>query len=175
MPLILAASGEADASKHCRLSKQLFWAHDNACLDEALAYLNGIPADEWSVGSPGQWHQEFYPSSSRHLPWSFESKDRVEAEAAANAIEALRVRWPEIAGAEISNATKPLWFTGAKRRRLVVEARFDLTPPWGTWTTLDIGENRRSFTRLRTAINAAIKPLEVDHIDFVPMSISPSE
>lgn len=61
MPLILAASGESDASKHRRLSEQLAWALDNACLQEAFDFLGHLPADEWNVCPPDQWHQESYP------------------------------------------------------------------------------------------------------------------
>jgi len=41
------------------------------------------------------------------------------------------------------------------------------TPPWGAWSSLPVNEEtRRKFTRFRAAINAAIAPHEVDHVDF---------
>ena len=39
--------------------------------------------------------------------------------------------------------------------------------PWGTWTASASKDAKRSFTRLRASINAAISPVEVDHIDFI--------
>ena len=39
VPMILAAFGESDASKHRRLGEQLEWALENNCLDEAIQYL----------------------------------------------------------------------------------------------------------------------------------------
>ena len=64
--------------------------------------------------------------------------------------------------------TKPLRFTGKKKRRLVVRADEKHAPPWGGWNALAPGENRRAFTHLRSAINRAISPLQVDQIDFEP-------
>ena len=37
--------------------------------------------------------------------------------------------------------------------------------PWGTWTAFASKDAKRSFTRLRASLNAAISPVEVDHID----------
>jgi hypothetical protein len=39
VPMILAASGESDDSKHRRLASQLQWALENGCLEAALKYL----------------------------------------------------------------------------------------------------------------------------------------
>jgi hypothetical protein len=62
VPLILAASGESNASKHHRLSTQLEWALENGCIDEALRYLKSLPAEKWNSCSPGKWFNESYPS-----------------------------------------------------------------------------------------------------------------
>jgi hypothetical protein len=76
-------------------------------------------------------------------------------------------RWPEIVGKEISKITRPLAFTGAKARRLIVSADASATPPWGEWSCLsDNIAKRRTFTKFRAEINKAIVPHEVDHIDF---------
>lgn len=99
-PLILAASGESDASKHRRLRQQLEWADRHDLLDEAIARLVAIPIEQWNASSPESWNQDSYP------------------------------------------------------------------PPWGSWLSLARGGSRRAFTRFRAAVNAAIKPHEVDHIDF---------
>ena len=59
-PLILAASGESNASKHQRLSKQLEWALDHHCLDEALSFLTRLHSDQWSSGSLEKWNENSY-------------------------------------------------------------------------------------------------------------------
>src|SRR6267378_1882004 len=61
-------------------------------------------------------------------------------------------------------------FSGRKQRRSVVEADASYKPHWGGWDWLVKGPDRRAFTRLRTAINAFISPLEVDHVDFTPLA-----
>ena len=61
VPLILAASGESDASKHTRLGRQLQWATDNGCAEEALTWLRSVPVDGWNSSPPARWHQTSYP------------------------------------------------------------------------------------------------------------------
>jgi hypothetical protein len=58
-PLILAASGESDESKHNRLLQQLQWALDQSYLDEALNYLKRLSID-WNVGSLDDWNKSSY-------------------------------------------------------------------------------------------------------------------
>ena len=60
VPLILAASGESDASKHERLSVQLEWALDHHCLDEAIEFLNKLSRDQWNSGSLENWNKSGY-------------------------------------------------------------------------------------------------------------------
>ena len=62
VPLILAASDESNASKHRRLSAQLYWAQENGCIEDALRYLSNIPVEEWNSCPLEQWNQESYPS-----------------------------------------------------------------------------------------------------------------
>jgi hypothetical protein len=100
------------------------------------------------------------------LEWTFDPKPRVERAHREAAIERLRSHWHEIADDQLSRVTQPLRLTGAKGRRLLVRAQATASPPWGSWTTLLAGEERRSFSRFRAAINAALAPLVVDHIDF---------
>lgn len=165
VPLILAASDESNATKHYRLSAQLYWAQEYGCIEDALRYLKDIPAEQWNSCSLEQWNQDSYPNW--HWGWTSDPKPKSSAESAAHAIEILRARWDEVAGQELRGVTSPLRFEGAKGRRLVILAKREASPPWGTWTSLDQGENRKLFTRFRAAVNAAIEPLEVDHIDFV--------
>lgn len=60
VPLILAASGESDASKHHRLSKQLEWALEHGCLKEAIAFLNALSPDKWNSGTLENWNKDSY-------------------------------------------------------------------------------------------------------------------
>jgi len=60
-PLILAASGESNGSKHRRLASQLEWALENKCLDEALQFLREVPADQWNSGWLERWEEDGYP------------------------------------------------------------------------------------------------------------------
>ena len=60
VPLILAASGESNLSKHRRLSDQLDWAIVNSCFGEAVAFLENLGEDEWNVGSLDEWNADSY-------------------------------------------------------------------------------------------------------------------
>jgi Dna[CI] antecedent, DciA len=102
-----------------------------------------------------------------HLPWNFDPKPVVSEGQATQAMKTLVEKWPEIAGEELSAITRPLAFTGSKNSRLLVYADISAKPPWGSWTELGHGPERREFSRFRAAVNAAIEPLLVDHIDFV--------
>lgn len=101
-----------------------------------------------------------------YLDWNYDSKPRADGAARTKAMEVLLADWAKIAGAELSEITLPLYLAGSKGRRLVVLVKTEDAPPWGSWTALARDERRRSFTALRTAVNQAIAPLEVDHIDF---------
>ena len=163
--LILAASGESAWIKQERLGAQLEWAHKIGCLAEAVAELDAIPENGWDSCATEQWHKDSYPR--HHYGWTSDPKAKISDESAAKLIEHLRASWPEIAGPMLSGCTSPLRFSGDKGCRLVVFARLDVSPPWGTWSSLDQGDNRKHFTRLRAAVNATVHPFEVDHIDFV--------
>jgi hypothetical protein len=48
-----------------------------------------------------------------------------------------------------------------------VQANPDNQPAWGNWFFLsNVEVERRVFTRFRSAINSAIEPHEIDHVDF---------
>jgi hypothetical protein len=86
----------------------------------------------------------------------------------AKYLEYLSAHWANIAGSGLSIVTRPVAFTGKKARRLLVQAEGAATPPWGGWSYRSPDEmQRRTFTRFRSAVNNAITPHEVDHIDFV--------
>jgi len=60
MPLILAASGEADSTKHRRLGEQLRWAQANGALTEALQFLSDLAPDRWNRGTAENWYRSAY-------------------------------------------------------------------------------------------------------------------
>jgi hypothetical protein len=60
MPLILAASGEADSTKHQRLGEQLRWAQEHGVLVEALQFLNALQPDQWNWGTAENWRRSSY-------------------------------------------------------------------------------------------------------------------
>ena len=60
MPLILAASGESNSAKHQRLKEQLQWAQANACLKEALQFLNHLEPEQWNQGALEKWDHSTY-------------------------------------------------------------------------------------------------------------------
>ena len=103
------------------------------------------------------------------LPWRFTAARKPTAAEVRAAEDLLRRDWENVAGLLLARITTPLGFTGRKKRRLLVEAHFSSPAPWGTWNTLSSDERRREFTQLRFAVNEAVAPLEVDHIDFIPI------
>ena len=60
VPLILAASGESNRSKHQRLSEQLDWAIVNGCFDEAILFLESLSDDKWNTGASNDWNNDHY-------------------------------------------------------------------------------------------------------------------
>jgi hypothetical protein len=82
-------------------------------------------------------------------------------------LESLASRWVEIVGEQIGRATRPLKFTGAKARRLLIYADANVRPPWGDWGYLsNLESERRAFTEFRATLNKAIVPHEIDYVDF---------
>jgi hypothetical protein len=106
-----------------------------------------------------------------YRPWDLDSKQRPAPEDLARHLDSLSACWTDIAGPALTAITRPVAFTGKKGRRLLVHAEETARPPWGGWSHLSGEEaQRRTFTRFRSAINQAIAPHEVDHVDFVAAS-----
>lgn len=163
VPLILGGWGSSnDVEKYERWTALVGWAKRNG-----LGHLLPELADDekyvvyrmtdYVVGPLG---------GPMYLPWDFTEKERPDDASVVAALSKLQTHWSEVAGGEMATHTEPIRFSGQKLRRLLVRADPSNQPPWGTWARLDPGENRRSFTRLRAAINALIAPLVVDHVDF---------
>jgi len=102
-----------------------------------------------------------------HLSWNSDPLPVVRDEDAEGAISRLKSNWGKIVGPELSAVTNPIRLTGSKMRRLLVYADQNHIPAWGSWTMLADSPQRREFTKFRSAINEAICPLMVDHVDFI--------
>jgi len=163
-PLILAGWAHSnDVEKRARWEETVTWAAENGCnslvetIYDADYYVVETPTTN-VVGPLG---------GPMYRAWDYAAKNRLTKEQLIQLMQTLQGRWSEIAGAEVAIATRPLGFTGERARRLLVLADNAVTPPWGGWACLAAEESkRRAFTRFRAAINSAIKPHEVDHIDF---------
>lgn len=165
-PLILAGWAYSnDVEKMRRWEETLAWAEKNGCANLAA----GIPdQDFYFVDAPTSYAVGPL-GGPMYRPWDSHAKDRPTSAQIAQLMDTLLAGWSEIAGQEIAYATRPLAFTGGKARRLLVLADASVTPPWGGWAHLSTEESmRRTFSRLRVAINRAIAPHEVDHVDFTP-------
>ena len=163
-PLILAGwAATNDVEKQRRWQETLAWAtrHGFSTL------IGGLPRSSmYCVEHPSE-HQVGPKGGPMYLDWTFTPKPKPSALERSAALETLRRDWSAVAGPELAATTMPLRLTGSKGRRLLVAASDEAEPPWGTWTSRHSDERRSHFTKFRAAINAAIAPLAVDHIDFV--------
>lgn len=164
-PLILAGWAYSnDTEKMRRWKETVDWASANGCVGIVEGVLD---KDFYKVGEPATY--SIGPMGGPcYRPWDTEAKVRPTDEELAKHFEYLSSHWVDIAGSNLSTVTRPMVFTGKKARRLLVQAEDTATPPWGGWTERSTDEaKRRTFTRLRAAVNAAIAPHEVDHIGFI--------
>jgi hypothetical protein len=163
-PLILAGWAYSnDIEKMQRWEETIAWAERNGC----TSLVTGIPREDfYSVEKPTTF--TVGPMGGpMYREWDFQAKSRPSPEQIAKLMNILLSHWSEIVGDEIGAFTSPLAFTGEKARRLLISADAAYTPPWGGWSHLSTQESeRRTFTRFRAAINKAIAPHEVDHVDF---------
>jgi hypothetical protein len=155
-----------DVEKMERWEQTCEWARTNSCAH----LISDMPADAfYYVDEP--WAGAIGPLGGPMVrPWDFEAKSRPPEEELRRLLALLSERWAEIVGAQLAATTRPLRFSGAKARRLLVEANGAATPPWGGWSFRSYEEReRQAFRDFRTAVNSAIAPHQVDHIDFVPI------
>ncbi len=163
-PLILAGWwASSDEEKKHRWAETIAWAADNGCSDLVRAIAE---VDFYCVEKPTD-HAIGPHGGPMHRSWDTECRKRPSRQQLGEWMSILSSRWGEIAGAELARVTRPLSLTGRKARRLVVRAEETYTPPWGSWSRLsDIESQRRTFRRLRAAINREIAPHAVDHVDI---------
>jgi len=164
-PLILSGWDYSnDIEKMRRWEDMVEWARNNNCLE----IVKGIPDNQfYKVDEPTTY--EIGPlGRPMPWPWNFEARSRPSAQFLERKLEELVSEWPRIIGKQLAAVTRPIVFTGKKARRLLVRADSQTTPPWGGWTRRsNVESERRTFTTFRSAINKAISPHEVDHVDFV--------
>ena len=152
-----------DAEKMRRWEDTVLWARNARC-DEIV---DSVPEDDFYCIEELTTQEGGPLGGPMYRSWDFSSKDKPNQEARSKALQRLSEEWSSLA-CGFSTHTMPLGFTGAKARRLVIGVGTDDAPPWGSWDTLSaIESKRRMFTAFRQAVNDAIKPLEVDHIDFI--------
>lgn len=163
-PLVLSGwTYSNDLEKAQRWEATVDWARRNGC-DGLLANL---PDTEFLVSSilPGY---ELGTLGERTRPGGsppFGIRSSVLIQAAW--LELLQRRWLMIAPEDLATRMRPLAFVGVEFRSLLVEADVRLRPPWGTWTEINADQpSRRAFRAFRAAVNRAIAPHEVDHIEF---------
>lgn len=163
-PLILAGwAFSNDVEKMQRWEETVAWANDNGCPE----VVRTIHDDDFYFVSEPTTYVVGPAGGPMYRPWDFDSKYRPSSEEVAEHFEKLKSQWLEIVGPELGNITRPLSFTGEKVRRLLVHANGSFRPPWGDWSHLSSDEaERRAFTRFRAAVNKAIAPHQVDHVDF---------
>jgi hypothetical protein len=164
-PLILAGWNYSnDSEKEIRWKETVKWASDNGCID----LVDVIPDDEFYFAEEVITSTAGPLGGSMCREWNYEEKTRPTTDLLQENMSILLSTWQNIIGEKLADITGPLSFTGNKKRRLLVRVERGTMPPWGSWTQLsNIEENRRTFTKFRAAINKAIYPLEVDHIDFI--------
>ena len=139
---------------------------------EVLELIDAFDEQQQEEKAHSRFIRENYVGGGRNWDYGFgdssESKKPTPSrETVANALEVLKVRWAEIVGAELGPITRPLRFTGRRKRKLLVWADINGVPPWDSWTTLPtLLATRRRFTQFRAAVNGAIAPMQVDHIEF---------
>ena len=162
-PLILAGWAYSnDGEKKSRWETTLEWAREHS-MTHVMPQLS--PEDMYAVDELSSY--EIGPlGGPMYRPWDFTSKTRPSEAEVGQALSVLTDRWCSIVGPTLASMTRPLSFTGKKKRRLLVFADPKITPPWGSWFALASGVQRRAFTQFRKAVNDAISPLHVDHIDF---------
>ena len=170
MPFVLGGwAKSSDVEKMRRWRETVDWAAANGC---AAVVENLSPEDFYQVEKPNDY-QVGPMGGPCYRPWDFESKVRPTTEELAAYLEHLLAYWADIAGLDLAAVTRPVMFTGKKARRLLARAQKAASPPWGGWSyRLPDETKRRTFTRFRSAVNEAIAPHEVDHIEFVEVEDS---
>jgi hypothetical protein len=152
-----------DVEKMHRWNETVSWAETNGCRN----VVDDIPEEQYYFVHR-LWAGGISPLGGPYfLPRNWKPRRRPSHEEVDQALQRLIADWRDIVWLELGEITQPLKFTGRKKRRLLVLAVASTSPPWGTWSERSKPHRRMTFTSFRAAINAAIAPHEVDHIEFV--------
>jgi len=166
-PKLLILAGWAysnDVEKMERWEATIQWAAGNDCIE----LVSGIPDSDFYFTEEPSQYAVGPMGGPMYRPWDFEEKVCPPQELLKKSLETISTQWSEIVGLELAGVTRPINFTGRKARRLVVQVDAASRPPWGDWASRSrLEAKRRTFTEFRAAVNRAITPHEVDHIDFV--------
>lgn len=165
IPLILGGWVYSnDVEKMDRWESTVAWAEENGCAD----LTNGVPSEDFYYADEPTDYMVGPFGGPMYLMWNGKARTKPSKERGEQIWEILTSRWADIVGRELASVTRPLELTGPKARRLVVRADATAEAPWGSWSHIDRSESARTaFRELRAAINKAIEPHEIDHIDFV--------
>jgi len=159
-PMALVLSGwtmSSDFEKQDRWTMTLRWAEQNNCMH----LIPDLKEDEKYYVSELSSYTPFYHEMKHHPKAYKPTKKEVQ-----NALVELLNKWNEVLSEEFSSNTKPVSFSGDKRRSLLVTYQSGYLPPWGSWTNHLTNGKPSKFTKLRRKVNEFIKPLDVDHIIF---------
>lgn len=161
-PLILAGGAYSnDIEKAQRWAEFQSWAKQNGC--QALVELHH--SDLYFTNEPSI-HSVGPMGGPMKLAWNWEAKPCTSKEQLDLSLTALISQWNEISP-DISIITKPLRFSGKKKRALLVLSDQSRSPPWGGWESLSTDDaERKIFRQFRASVNKVIAPHMVDHITF---------
>ena len=164
VPLILAgAAFSTDATIRGRWQELVLWCEEFGYSETLLSALPAPPDNDVALAIAGVdaagkgWWPEY--GNQVHA-----AKEKPDAHALQLALSALKAYWTDVAGESLAQACRPLRFSGKRGRRLVVLADPAAHPPWGSWDSTF--PKPIAFTAFRKRVNAAIQPLEVDHVSF---------
>lgn len=152
-----------DTEKMRRWEDTVLWARNAHCSE----IVESVSKDDFYYTRKLTTYEVGPLGGPMYRAWDYSPKVKPDQKALSKALQRLAEEWSSLAHC-FSSHTRPLGFTGAKARRLLVGVISNHAPPWGSWESLSADETmRKSFTSFRQAVNEAINPLEVDHIDFV--------
>lgn len=164
MPLIVAGAAFSSARDiRARWAKYLDWAAAHGFMDMLMERYQPPEGRDYAERAAGvsEYGRGWWPDSTY---WNSDPRTKPTSEQLVIAFTAMQSQWIKIAGDELARYTRPIAFTGKKKRRLVVAVDADYSPKWGTWTSFEA--DPAAFRDFRSAVNAVIRPVEVDHIDF---------
>lgn len=164
LPLILAGAAFSSTREiRARWAELLDWAEKYGLTEVLMEHYEPPEGEDYAERAAGvtQDGRGWWPNT---IYWNSEPRVRPTSGQVAAALATLQSGWAKIAGEPLANHTRPLGFTGRKRRRLLVACRPDYVPPWGSWTSLEA--NPDAFSSFRKAINQAIACFEIDHVEF---------